>query len=154
MKNIKLLHISLALSFLFIVASCSKDDDVDTEKPKITINTPKDKAHLHPKDVIHADFDISDNVELASWKIDIHWAGDGHEHSAATTQDETPAKKWEFKSNGDVSGKKNAHVHEHITVPEGIEGGDHHFCVYAVDKAGNESLACVDLDIHVAHGGH
>jgi|GEM_PF-494079 len=159
MKNIKLFHTSLIIAFLFLVASCSSknDEPVDTEKPTITINSPKDKEHLHPKDRIHADIDFTDNVELASWKIDIHWAGDGHkhdDHAVVNTQNGDAKTKWETTLTGSISGQRNAHIHKHIDVPEGIEGGNHHFCVHALDKAGNEAKACIDLDIHVSEGGN
>jgi len=154
MRNIKLLYIFLVVSF--IVASCSRssNDPVDTEKPTIVICEPINNAHFHPGEMIHVNFDLADNVGLGSWKIDIHWAGDGHgKEGVASTQDSNTPNRWHFTlSEGDILNQRNAHIHKHIDIPAGIEGGNHHFCVYALDKAGNQAISCVDIDMHA--GGH
>jgi len=156
MKNIKSLYLPLVFSFLFLVASCSSNDEVDTEKPTIKINLPKSKAegHYHLGDELIADVDVSDNGLLASWKIDIHWAGDGHnhDHSAAVgIKNYADSKeKWKEDRSGKVSGKE-AKIKEKFIIPNNIVDGDHHFCIYVLDVAGNQEQACSTFEI-VDHG--
>jgi len=159
MKNIKSLHLPLVFSFLFLVASCSSNDEVDTEKPKIKINTPKSEgdAHYHLGDKFTTDVDISDNGLLASWKIDIHWAGNGHKHENHAAVDKKnyvdSKKEWKEDRSEKVSGKE-AKIKEEFTIPNDIKDGDHHFCVFVLDVAGNQEKVCSTFSI-VDHGeGH
>ena len=85
---------------------------------------------------MHFECDFSDNVALASYKIDIHY-NDGeyaHEHSKAENL-------FSFqKTYTDIAGKKNAHVHQHdVVIPETAPEGKYHLMVYCTDEAGNET---------------
>lgn len=144
MKKFKFIYVFAFASILF---SCSDDDNnsADTQKPTITINEPTDGEVLDPGDEIHVDIDFSDNVELASYKIDIHFAGDGHSHNRPLGVSDYI--EWEYEVTGTLSGK-NDNIHLHIDIPNNVEEGHYHFGVFAVDKAGNQAVQWIELDIH------
>lgn len=134
-----------AFTFVAILFSCSSDDNsvTDTEKPAIVIHAPADEQEFHSSDVVHANISFSDNMELASYKIDIHFAGDGHAHRQM--QDEFI--EWNYETMGIVSGK-NDEIDLLITIPENVKEGHYHFGVYALDQAGNQEVQWIELAIH------
>ena len=155
MKNIqKHIVVISFLSILVVFASCKKDD-VDNTKPTITVVEPADDAVLHPGEEIHFDCEFADDVELKSYKIDIHINEDGHGHTKTIFESEnawTYNNTWNFEA-----GKKNADIHHHeIVIPEIIDGqeikhGHYHFGVYCTDVAGNESNVFIEIEIEDVH---
>lgn len=140
---------SALLSFLFIstftIVSCSDDDVVlDTEKPQIIINEPTAGQTFDVGEEMHLNASVTDNVELASYKIDIHFGGDGHEHKALRDDDHV---EWKYQTTGTLSGKSDE-VHLHVDIPENAEEGPYHIGVFAIDKAGNENVSWVTVEIH------
>ena len=72
----------LAVSALFV--SCSDDEkDGDTTKPVINLIEPEEGAMLKPGSTIHFEMDLSDDVMLGSYKVEIHNNFDGHDHTKA-----------------------------------------------------------------------
>jgi len=142
MKKYKLIY---AFAFIATLFSCSSDDNsvTDTEKPTIVINAPTDEQELHVGEEIHTNISFSDNVELASYKIDIHFAGDGHAHR----QMQDDFIEWSYETAGIISGK-NDEIALDIMIPENVKEGHYHFGVYALDKAGNQTVQWIELDIH------
>lgn len=128
-------------SFVFI--SCDKDEDSDTTKPVILLNEPEEGQALQIGNLkgMHFDMDLSDDVMLRSYKIEIHNNFDNHPHSrsnAAVNTEETV--DFIFNRSYDVSGQKNAHIHHHdIKIPANATPGAYHLMVYCTDAAGNES---------------
>jgi len=148
MKKLKFISVLAIMIALASCSSCSSDDNKDGEKPTLNIVAPTNGQTVHAGDDMHVDIDFYDNEGLASWKIDIHWAGDEHDHqhkSANVSEDDHV--KWSFEKTGDISGK-TANLHIHIDVPANTEEGKYHFGVYAIDKAGNQEVQWIDLDIH------
>ena len=83
--------------------------------------------------------DLSDDVMLKSYKIDIHNNLDHHSHGGTRAEGEGGVP-FVFNRSYDVSGKKNVHVHHHdIVIPEDATPGDYHLMVYCTDAAGNET---------------
>ena len=62
--------------------ACEKVD-VDREKPVITVMKPAEDEVVTPGSAIRFEVEFSDNEALASYKVNIHGAFDGHEHNAA-----------------------------------------------------------------------
>src|SRR5690606_11077309 len=80
MKNI-IKNSMLILIGTFGMISCSSDDDsIDTQKPMIILNQPLDETEFHFGENLHIEAEFSDNVGLASYKIEIHSAGVRHTH--------------------------------------------------------------------------
>lgn len=145
MKN--LLLFAILLSGAVLLNSCDKED---TKKPVINLIEPEDEEVFFTGTEIHFEAEFSDDTELASYKIDIHF-DDGHTHKSAGLVDEVEfsfQKSWDFEP-----GKKNALIHHHeIVIPELIDGkpvktGHYHFMVFCTDKAGNESFVAIEIEI-------
>jgi len=152
MKKLKFISALAMIIALASCSSCSSDDNktvVDTEKPTLNIVAPTNEKVVHSGDDIHVEVDFYDNVELASWKIDIHWAGDGHDHQHKSVNvSEDDHVKWSYEKTGTLSGK-NDHIHVHTDkIPANVEPGEYHFGVYVIDKAGNQQVQWIDINIH------
>lgn len=141
-----------------LITSCSKDDDgnIDTQAPEISIADPVDSEEIAPGGEIHFDAIFTDNVELASYKVEVHNSFDGHTHASAR-QVESENNPWSYSEVFEIEpGLTIFEVHEHISVPAEINGqpiseGHYHFGVFLTDAAGNESQAFLELHIEGAH---
>lgn len=140
--------------------SCLKNDsDIDTEKPVIKLNAPENEEAIEVGSSIHFDMDVSDNIALGSYDIDIHSA-DGHTHTHSVVlaegdhdhehDPENDARKaFKYKNSwDDIRGLKNAHIHHHeIEIPEDAKRGEYHFVVKVLDAAGNQAMEYRTIDI-------
>ena len=120
--------------------SCDKEDS-DTTKPVIDLHEPAEGQALliGSEKGVHFEMDLSDDVMLKSYKIDIHNNFDHHSHGGTRAEGEGRVP-FVFNRSYDVSGKKNVHVHHHdIVFPEDATPGDYHLMVYCTDAAGNET---------------
>jgi hypothetical protein len=148
MRQISIVLIALAFTTFF--SSCTKDDN-DTTPPVIVLIEPADDDTLFIGHEVHLDMELSDDVKLKSYKIDIHSNLDGHDHTKSATANAT----WSFTKSWDLSGLRNTDIHHHeIIVPTEINGvpiaaGDYHFAVYCTDEAGNESKVIIDVVVGV-----
>ncbi|GJM60255.1 DUF4625 domain-containing protein [Persicobacter diffluens] len=149
------------LLFAFVLgtffSSCSSDDNNDnTVAPEVTINQLADETEEHdgeemalvePGEELYLNADITGKNKIASYKFDIHFAGDDHDHRTSSTDVEWSWNKIE-ELEGDVYEIK---IDENIVmVPDEIEGnhikeGKYHFAVFAIDEFGNETVARQDL---------
>lgn len=141
MKNI---HLILILLIGIFLTSCSNDDDnADTTPPTITIIEPHEDEIFDAGTTMHAEITFSDNVELASYKIDIHHAGDGHGHGGRNIMEE-----WDYEVEGALFGEDYT-LHSEIAIPEDAEEGEYHFGVFALDTSGNETVVWSEIIIEV-----
>jgi|AGTN01.3.fsa_nt_gi hypothetical protein len=165
MKKEKLFLASIVLLGALAFTSCEKEE-VDNEKPLIDLIAPEEDEAFQPGSDIHFEVEFSDNVALASYKVNIHGAFDGHTHSVVSTRAEEDAvefeKTWmesDFIALGEepISGKRSVTVHHHeieipATINEGgiakpIKEGHYHFTVYCTDEAGLESSVTREIVI-------
>ncbi len=143
----------MAISFATFL-SCDKDDNGDTTKPVINLIDPEEGATLKIGDDhgIHFDLELSDDVMLKSYKVDIHPNFDGHDHKATLRAVSSETVDFTFNKSWDVSGKKNADIHHHeILIPANATPGNYHMMVYCTDAAGNE--AHIARNIVLSTGG-
>ncbi|WP_068595156.1 DUF4625 domain-containing protein [Vaginella massiliensis] len=144
-----ILKYSLVSLFAISAFSCSSDDDtLDQTKPTIVITTPKKDQHIHVGEMIEVDAVIADDRDLASYKIDIHYAGDGHTHDHLVAE-----KPWTYNYSQDVKGVLH-NIKKTIEVPHGIQDGQYHFGIIAIDKAGNEKKTYIEIEIADHDHGH
>ncbi|TLX77063.1 DUF4625 domain-containing protein [Labilibacter sediminis] len=145
----------LTALILLLFASCN-NDDIDTTKPEIEIIKPvaaegEDHIEFHQGDSFDFESKFTDNLELKSYKVEIHYNGDGHEHGAqtksATAEDHV---EWDQEWTGDLDGKEDV-AKITMEVPENAEPGEYHLGVYCFDAAGNETQAFIE--IHVEEEG-
>ena len=112
--------ISLLAMSVFAFISCD-DSDSDTTKPVIELSEPEEGQELKIGDEhgVHFEMDLSDDVMLKSYMIEIHSNFDHHSHGksrAAATGEATV--DFSFNRSYDISGKKTAHIHHHdIIIP-------------------------------------
>jgi hypothetical protein len=150
MKKQIIIGVITSISFYFLIVSCT--DEVDTQAPVIEVSSPKEEAHFHPGDTLYFVGQFNDNVALKSYKINIHFNADGHEHKS--TKDFSSNNAWTFEKSWLFEpGKTEEQVsHKEIIIPETIDGlplsaGDYHFGVFCSDESGNESHHYIDIEI-------
>lgn len=123
---------------LLSITSCKKDTG-DVTKPVINLDEPREGQELLIGDEhgVHFEMELSDNVMLGSYKIEIHNNFNHHDHS---TKSGEGTVAFFFSKEYDLSGKKNAHIHHHeIKIPSNATEGDYHLMVFCTDAAGNEA---------------
>ena len=137
---------SLLVMVMSLFTACSDSDNPlsDTTKPVIDLNSPTEGQVLAigSEHGVHFEMELSDDVMLKSYKIEIHNNFDHHSHdtrATGTTVDFT------FNRSYDVSEQRTAHIHHHdIVIPANATPGDYHLMVYCTDAAGNELLCLCD----------
>jgi len=144
----KRLFFSLSMLLLSgaVLFSCS-DDDNDTEKPKIEILTPQGGTQFQRGTTINVTAIISDNEAIASYKVNVHYAGDGHQHSKLLRDSSEDPKFHYDKSFTDAEGKKNHLVDVNIDIIADALPSDYHLGVLCFDKEGNESHQYISIKI-------
>jgi hypothetical protein len=132
----------------FSITSC-KEEVKDVIKPTINLHEPADNDTLYVGHEVHLDVELSDDVKLKSYKIDIHSNFDGHTHASVKSVESS--KAWVFSKVWDLTGLRNTDIHHHeIIVPDSIDGspiakGKYHFSIQVLDEAGNESKKFLDV---------
>lgn len=125
-----------ALALLGFLASCSDDEENDTQAPQILSATINGEDH----DISHAAgqalqyaAELSDNEELKELKIDFHDRFDGHDHGK-----KLDGNAWSDIVIASASGASQT-VSGNITVPSDVLAGPYHATFRALDASGNES---------------
>ncbi|MCC8187059.1 MAG: DUF4625 domain-containing protein [Bacteroides sp.] len=150
MKTIKINSHLIFLSFfsflLCAVAACDSDNEGDTTSPVIRIIAPAEDAHLLIGDAegVLFEAEFSDDIQLASYKIDIHYAGDGHTH---TRHEDEELPEFSYQRSFTLQGSREQVSHRNIVIPEGVRPGEYHLVVYCSDTSGNESVAARDIEL-------
>jgi hypothetical protein len=150
--------IFLFVSFIFVIfltlfISCEKNES-DTTKPAIHLIEPAegDTLQIGGEHGIHLEMELSDDVMLGSYKVNIHHNFDRHDHTRAFTDEAIP---FSFERSWDLSGKKSTLIHHHeILIPDTVAAGDYHFMVYCTDAAGNESYVTRNVVLSHDAGDH
>jgi len=156
--KISLKHV-LSIIILTTIMSCSNDDgnDRDETKPTISINYnegfPQACTQLERGQTYNFRAIVTDNVELASYSLDIHHNFDHHTHDdqeAVCSLD--PVKEavnpMIYMENFLIEdGLTSYEINIEVTIPNTIDVGDYH-CAYSVtDKTGWQSRTSIDLKI-------
>lgn len=151
-------YISLLFLILY-VTSCSNEDSVnkDEEKPTISLNYsegfPNSCTELVKGETYNFKAKVTDNIELASYSLDIHHNFDHHTHDDQGTQCQLSSTKLAinpliFMENYSIeNGLTSFEINITLTIPDDIDAGDYH-CQYSVtDKTGWQSRTSVDIKI-------
>lgn len=129
----------LALAAVSFTA-CKKEETPDLTKPVISFTQP---AADHMDLTVDTNFrivaNITDDVALSQWKIDIHTA-DGHTHRLM-------AGEWEMTETGTATDKTFT-LDKTLAVPADAALGEYHLTLEATDKAGNAAVPVI-LELHV-----
>lgn len=145
----KIASLSFAIISLLVVSSCSDDDAVvDTTKPTIEILSPTDHQEVEPGSVFTVKANLADNVGLASYKIEIHSAEDGHEHKAK----QLFAEDFEYSFVGEITNKPATFSVNHpITIPADVAEEHYHVGITVLDVNGNQNQQFVEIFIGHDH---
>jgi hypothetical protein len=139
MKMFNYLGFVFLLSFVFI--ACQKEElqiiDVSASNHDGGVEVPIGGT-------ISVDFDaLAGEAALDFYHLEIH------DHPASgLIEDEYKIIDDDFKGKSTFKGLRNAHVHEHITVPAEANLGDYHVVIVVVDEAGY-SVDTEDLETHI-----
>jgi hypothetical protein len=139
MKTMKTFVIWVIIFIPSILLSC-KDDNVDNTKPTINLIKPDQNQIFNIGDEICLEAELSDDIALKSYKVDIHNNFDHHEHNKQSNA-------FNYNNNWDISGNKNTSIHQHIDIPEDATPGNYHFMIYCTDMSGNETHVARDIEI-------
>lgn len=144
-----------AILTIALLAACSKDD-VDTTRPVITLTTPADKAVFHRGQTVNLSALLTDNEELSSWKVSVHFNPYGHVHAAGAVVEKsstqaTATNNWQFSANGTITpGLREFTLAREILIPQDATLGEYHLGVFAIDKSGNETQLFIEIKVHAA----
>ena len=137
-KKFSFTAVCLLAAGLFVCASA--EDKVDVTKPVIQLNAPEEGGVLFIgrayEYVVHFDMDISDDVMLKSYEVEVK--SDFKSKKTKSAKDTTVVLS--FKQEYDVSGKNKEHIHHHdIKIPIQTKPGKYLMTVICHDAAGNEA---------------
>ncbi|WP_289064138.1 DUF4625 domain-containing protein [uncultured Zobellia sp.] len=147
------------LSIILLTAACSSEnsDDIDEEKPTISVNYtegfPQGCALLTRGETYNFRAMVTDNSELAAYSIDIHHNFDHHTHDDQVTEcelgeDQSPVNPLIFVENYTIEGSLTSYeINISVTIPNDVDTGDYH-CAYSVtDATGWQSRTSIDIKI-------
>lgn len=149
----KIFQTIIAISVLItLISSCKKEqNEVDKEKPRISMSFqdafPINCDTLYFGEPFYFKAQLSDNVELGSFSIDIHHNFDHHSHSTDVSACDldpikTPINPFVFIQDFSISENIKFYLtNTSITIPEGnsngiFDEGDYHFFISLTDKEG------------------
>ncbi|MBR1631683.1 MAG: DUF4625 domain-containing protein [Paludibacteraceae bacterium] len=142
----------LAFTTIMLLTACESENKADVTPPVIDLIEPEEGENFTPGTDIHFEMDLTDDVMLASYKIEVHNNFNNHGHSTARRAAAT-GTPFSFNRSYDVSGQRNAHIHHHdIMIPANAATGQYHLMVYCTDAAGNE--AHVARTIHIVESNN
>lgn len=150
MKKVSLIAI-MALVIGLFSTSCSSDDG---DRPTVQVLEPTRNATFQPGDEITVKAILTDEVELSQFKLDIHYAGDGHTHRPSIST-KMPELEWDHEVIESISGS-TYEVNISVQVPEtimsggtehAIKRGDYHLGVFAISSRGFDNRSFVDIKI-------
>ncbi|MBF8150755.1 DUF4625 domain-containing protein [Winogradskyella sp. F6397] len=151
-------YFNLLFIALFII-SCSSDDsvDIDEQKPTISINYnegfPQACEQLVRGETYTFKAQVSDNLALASYSLDLHHNFDHHTHDDQDVYCETEPIKaavnpFIYMESFSIENAPTSYeINIVITIPNDIDTGDYH-CAYSVtDETGWQSRTSIDIKI-------
>ena len=145
----KLNVVFAALSLIGIVSCSGDDDNLDTQKPAVQIISPTDHQEVPLNSTLQVKASLKDNEALASYKIEVHGAEDGHQHKPAGKQE---AVEFHYEKTVTIEGSvKDFQVNEAVEIPANAKEQHYHVGIFVLDKAGNQSQQFVEIFIGEDH---
>ena len=137
--------------------SCDDLDVIDTSAPSIEVIEPAMGSSLTAGTFAHFEARFMDDIELATYNIEIHENFGSHSHGRIARIYEDPSlNKWSYKQNFLIPEGLTlfqAVLEDEILVPEDVLAGPYHFIVQAIDMAGNATSfqddSAVELEVYI-----
>ncbi|MBK9291882.1 MAG: DUF4625 domain-containing protein [Bacteroidetes bacterium] len=152
---------AVIILLIWLIAGCNKAE-VDDQKPVIDFGfegaSPLPCDTLQLGDTLRLRVRMSDNVELGSFRVDIHHNFDHHSHSTEPISCELDPKKpatnpFAFIGVFDIpAGRREYEALVNIALPlqnqnGPLQGGDYHFFISLTDKTGWSSRSGFGLKL-------
>lgn len=149
----------LLITLLFSSISCSTDgnNDIDEERPTITINYeggfPQPCIELVRGDTYEFRAQAADNMALASYSLDIHHNFDHHTHDdqegeCSLDSVKEAANPMLYLENFSIEdGPAEYEIVIPIAIPDDADTGDYHTQFSVTDETGWQSRTAVDIKI-------
>ena len=137
-------------SVLISATSCSKEvNSLDTQKPTVQIQSPTNHQEIPLQSVLQVKALLKDNAALASYKIEIHSAEDGHQHRPNSS---TAAVDFHYEETFTVdTAVSELMVQQSINIPANAKEQHYHVGLFVLDKAGNQNQQFVEIFIGEEH---
>ncbi len=156
MKSYNQLSRLLLGFFALALVSCT-ETEIDEEKPIITVNYaggfPQTCENLSRGQSYTIKAKVADNLELASYSIEMHHNFDHHTHDDQEDPCElepitTAVNPFNFSTNNNVpEGLTNFEIEAVVTIPTTIDTGDYHLALSVTDVTGWQARTSVDVKI-------
>jgi len=155
----KKLNLSNFLGLLLVVMilnSCT-NETIDEEKPTLTVNYeggfPKGCELLTVGQIYQVKAMTTDNLELASYSVEVHHNFDHHTHddqvgNCILEEIKSPTNPFAFSTNGQIpQGSTNYELEIDLIIPDGVDTGDYHLALSVTDVTGWQARTSVDIKI-------
>ena len=142
--------------FALALVSCT-ETEIDEEKPTITVNYaggfPQTCENLSRGQSYTIKAKVTDNLELASYSIEMHHNFDHHTHDdqageCILEEQKSPTNPFVFSTNGRIpQGSTNYELDIDLIIPDGADTGDYHLALSITDVTGWQARTSVDVKI-------
>ena len=146
MKNLFKISAAFLLVSLLLF-SCEKEEDKEITPliSNVVAENHDGGKQIPLRGIISVNFDA---ITRSGAKLDFYHI-EIHDHPASgNIEDEYKIIDEDFKDKSTFKGLINAHVHEHVTVPDTANIGNYHVVVIVVDEDGN-SADTENLETHI-----
>jgi hypothetical protein len=159
-SSISQLVFLFSIFFLLVVVSCSEDSDpIDITAPTIELHDPVSGEYMEAGDYAHLEAMLTDDIELATYNLEIHENFDGHAHGRIAASNEDPSLiKWSFNQSFEVPSGLFEYeaVHEdEIEIPSNTLAGPYHYILQAIDASGNSTSyqdgSTAEIEIYITN---
>ena len=138
--------LSIAAMTLWACKDKNKKDEpkTDQQKPTIEISAPAANAEILQNAQLEIVAILTDNVELESYKVDIHYVTAGDTHKGTGDQE----VEWDYTTEAQVNaGLKTYDLNLFTKVPSNAKPGNYHLLIRAMDAAGNENEEYIEFKV-------
>jgi hypothetical protein len=147
----------LLLGFFVVALVSCTETEIDEDKPTITVNYsggfPQACENLNRGESYTIKAKVADNLELASYSVEMHHNFDHHTHDdqegACELEPITAAvNPLNFtKSDQFPEGLTSSEMSVDLVIPEGVDTGDYHLALSVTDVTGWQARTSVDVKI-------
>ena len=150
----KIFSVVFLFAAVTLFSSCDDSSDVvDVTAPTIEVDEPVEEEEFMANTYMHFEATFTDDIELATYNIEIHDNFNGHAHGRiASTADDPSLSKWMYNQSFEIPAGQttyNALLEDEILVPQNAMAGPYHFIVSAIDKAGNATSFQDDSTVEI-----
>lgn len=147
----------LLLGFFALAFVSCIETEIDEEKPTITVNYaggfPQTCENLSRGQSYKVKAKVTDNLELASYSVEVHHNFDHHTHDDQDGDCQlepvtTAVNPFVFSTAGGIpQGSINYELEVDLIIPDGVDVGDYHLALSVTDVTGWQARTAVDIKI-------